>query len=305
MDNQDHKASQWQTWNSFFAILKDVAPFFQQVEPKLHLVVGRDLEGGLWICWGQRQDYLFIYLFIYFCSNARSKWKESQDGTSLQGWVDMSCPKGTWSSQWPKGVLGPQTAFPLLPPVPHPNPPLGVFEKENKFEKKKKKEQFFVSMELERGKGFHFQIPSVQLGEAKREASWWVTRNWAWLTNPSCHSSCLCSSTSPNPLCLALDSCGRPQWSEHGNFRAAPKGRGSEMTLEKHAETKTHWANVCQGDQRPEAYSRSGQVACKKGLYLDLGLVRLEGFSNFLLKATGTHRRVSKQESYLVILGSL
>lgn len=77
------------------------------------------------------------------------------------------------------------------------------------------------------------------------------------------------------------------------------------MTLEKHAETKTHWANVCQGDQRPEAYSRSGQVACKKGLYLDLGLVRLEGFSNFLLKAIGTHRRVSKQESYLVILGSL
>lgn len=39
--------------------------------------------------------------------------------------------------------------------------------------------------------------------------------------------------------------------------------------------------------QRPEAYFRAGQVACKKGLYLDLGLVRVEGFSDFFLKVTG------------------
>lgn len=109
MDNQDHKASQWQTWNSFFAILKDVAPFFQKVEPKLHLVLGRDLEGVMWICWGPGQKGRSRGFF----GNAGSKWKESQDGTSPQGWVDMSCPKGTWSSQWPEGVLGPQTAFPL------------------------------------------------------------------------------------------------------------------------------------------------------------------------------------------------
>lgn len=77
------------------------------------------------------------------------------------------------------------------------------------------------------------------------------------------------------------------------------------MTLKKHAETKTHWANVCRRGQRPEAYSMAGQMAFKKGLHLYLGLGRLEGSSNFLLQATGTHRRVSKQESYLVILGSL
>lgn len=42
----------------------------------------------------------------------------------------------------------------------------------------------------------------------------------------------------------------------------------------------------------------------QKGLHLDLGLARSAGVLDFLLKAMGTHRRVSKQKSYLVILDS-
>ena len=50
MDNQGPRASQGQIWKSFFAMLKGVSPFFQQVESEPHRVLSRGGVEGYVLC---------------------------------------------------------------------------------------------------------------------------------------------------------------------------------------------------------------------------------------------------------------
>lgn len=50
MDNQGPRASQGQIRKSFFAVLKGVSPFCQQVESKAHLVLSRGGVEGYVLC---------------------------------------------------------------------------------------------------------------------------------------------------------------------------------------------------------------------------------------------------------------
>lgn len=133
--------------------------------------------------------------------------------------------------------------------------------------------------------------------EAKREASWWVSARWVWLTKPSCWSLRLKAQlhkphpTSPH-CAQPRAPYGRLKWKGHGLSRAALKAQRCRNGFREAFWSQGAW------DQRLS--DGPGARVCSSA---GPGLGKSAGASDFLLKAMGTHRRVSNRMATLVILG--